>query len=833
MKHTLLFLFLITSIFSVKGQDIVQPNIVIFYADDLGWQDTPLNDIGDTVPWETPNMLSLAAEGAKFSQAYSPAPTCAPSRAAMLSGRNVIKTKLTQVSGGKLPGLTNAQAHNKLIGPYIPKRMDVEEFTIAEALSSAGYVSAHIGKWHIAGANGFPEAIHQGFNAQETGRGMHQNMGDRWTGYATDAANDPFQIDADGRPFDSVTEDALIFMDENKSEPFFMYMSTWLVHTPIQTRDSALLAYYCDKLGIDVPTGDIDFTTGGHTNPYYGAMIGTLDWSLGKVVDFLKETDDPRHPGMKLFETTYIIFSSDNGASEMDGDEIVTDNFPLDLGKTSSKEGGIRVPLVITGPEIPVNEFDNVVNGLDFFPTILSLTGTTVADSISDDFDGVDLSPLLKEESVIVADVDGNERTDLFWHYPNANDEKAKSSIRSGNYKLYKKYVDSSYEAYQLYNDDGSLNDIEEFINVIDLMPVSEKDEMIAKLEAFLTDNNARYPTWNPDYSEPDAPLPNQLLVPAVTSLSYDQDANIATTTVANSSGEAAITFATLLYKENDATQNDEWFEYEVTTINGNSISADVPENATAIAFNMIDENNFLVLSDELPIASITKITLNDVDPIQSFNPTSNQYELIGATTINGGGAYLQMRTEGGGDGARYLVKSIANTTVVCDKITFGIRSQEDDVVAVDVTIAGETQTFDYTSASTTADIDFEFDTPVTFTNTSQELEIITTALTNSAGLLPRFRIYDLTFHLGEPVGLDGVEDDNQDLYLIPNPVKAIFSLSKEVESGVLYDLYGRRVYGLNNKHTNIDVSSLETGLYFLEVTLKNGSKKSLKLLKE
>jgi len=830
MKRILLYFFLITSIFSLQAQDIDRPNIIIFYADDLGWQDTPLNDVGDLVPWETPNMLSLAAEGAKFSQAYSPAPTCSPSRGAMLTGRHPVKTKLIQVSGGDIPGSGNVSG-KKILGTYNPRRLDVDETTIAEALSPAGYVSGHIGKWHIAGPNGFPEAIHQGFDAQETARGMHRNMGDRWTGYATDDPNDEFQIDADGRPFDSVTEDALAFMEDNKSEPFFMYMATWLVHTPIQTRDLALLTYYCDVLGVDVPTEEVDFTTPGHTNPYYGAMVGTLDWSLGKVVDYLKATDDPRHPGKKLFETTYIIFSSDNGASENDGDEIVTDNFPLDLGKTSAKEGGIRVPLVITGPDIPVNEFDNVVNGLDFFPTILSLTGTTVADDLSDDFDGVDLSPLLKEEATIVADVNGNERTDLFWHYPNANDEKSKSAIRCGNYKLYKKYIDGSYEAFQLYNDDGSFNDIEEFTNIIDVMPVSEKEELIAKLESFLTGNNAEYPTWNPGYTGIDAPLPNQLIVPAVASVSYNQDNNIATATITEVPGEAVIAVATLLYKENTQAEDDEWFELEETTINGNIITAEVPQNATAIVFNMIDENNFLVLSDELAIVSVTRITLNDVDPEQPFNPTSTHFELIGATTINGGGSFLQMRTEGGGDGAKYLVKSTDNTTVLCDKITFGIRSQEDDMVAFDVTVAGETQSFDYTSTSSTADIDFDFDTPITFTNTSQELEIITTALTNSAGLSPRFRIYDLTFHLGT-VGLDDVED-GQNIGLIPNPVKDVFSLTKEVETGVLYNLYGAKTYEFNNQFQDIDISNLETGLYFLQVSLKNGGKKTLKLLKE
>ena len=243
------------------------------------------------------------------------------------------------------------------------------------------------------------------------------------------------------------------------------------------------------------------------------------------------------------------------------------------------------------------------------------------------------------------------------------------------------------------------------------------------------------------------------MLVPAVTSLSYSEDTNIATTTVANTSGEAAIAFASLLYKENTAAQNDE--------------------------------------------SSGPRIILNDVDLEQSFNPTSNHSELIGSTTTTTN--YLQMRTEGGGDGAKFLVKSTANTTVTCEKITFRIRSQEEDVVAFDVTIAGETQSFDYTSSSTTDDIYIDFDTPITFTNTSQELEVLTTALTNAGGLTPRFRIYNLTFHLGT-VGLDDVEDNGQNLNLYPNPVKDIFSLTKEVESGILYDLRGVKVYEFKNQ---------------------------------
>ena len=834
IKYTLLYFFLITLIWSVKGQDLVKPNIIIFYADDLGWQDTNLNNVGDPVLWETPNMEKLAAAGAKFSQAYSPAPTCAPSRAAMLSGRHPIKTKVTQVSGGALPGLKKAKAHSKLIGPYYPERLEEKEITIAEALSPAGYVSTHIGKWHIAGANGFPEAIHQGFDSQSTSRGMHQNMGNRWEGYATDADDDPYKIDADGRPMDSLTEDAVAFIEANKSEPFFLYMATWLVHTPIQTRDLALLTHYCEKLGIPVPTADTDITTGGQTNPYYGAMIGTLDWSLGKVIDYLEATDDPRNPGKKLFETTYIIFSSDNGASENDRNEIVADNAPLDLGKTSTKEGGIRVPLVITGPDIPVNEFDNVVNGLDFYPTILSLTGTSIDDSLFNDLDGVDLSPLLKGEATLVEQTKEGvttERTDLFWHYPNADDEKAKSAIRRGDYKLYKKYIDGSYEAYQLYNGGDNFVDIEESTDVINIMPVDIKNDMIASLEAYLTDNNAKFPTWNPDYAEADGPLENQNLVPAVTSVSYNQDTNVATAIIENTSGKAAIAKATLLYKEDGV--KEEWIESSLTTtIDGNVITADVPETATSVVFNMIDENNFLVLSEEIATVTVTQITLNDTDTEQNFNPSDVFYETVGDISIKD--KYLQAIAENGGQGANFYVKSTNNTTIVCNKVTFSVRSKQNDTSKFEVTIGGETQSFIYTSSEDRDDVEFDFSNPVSFTNESQKIEFLTTALTNSEdGITPRFRLYNIIFHVSEVLGVDDTKNNTVGLNLYPNPVKNTFSLTKEVKSGVLYNSYGAKKYEFKNKYKNIDISNLNAGLYLLQVKYNNGSIKYLKLLKE
>ena len=516
MKQFILYIFLFISVLSVKGQDIVKPNVVIFYVDDLGWQDTNLNNLGEPAPWETPNMDKLALLGAKFSQAYSPMPTCAPSRAAMLSGRNALKTGLTQVSGGEVPGLSRNNLDKKLIGPFTPLRMQDEEYTIAEALKDAGYNTGHVGKWHIAGANGFPEAIHQGFNTQFTDRGVQRGMNDRYTLSEFGVNNSNYALDEDGVPFDSVTDAAEKFLENSVAEgangdPFFLYMATWLVHTPVQTRDLALLQKIsarlvgrgelsAEDLENGIPTIKTPLTAAGEHNPFYGAMVETVDWSLGKIIDYLEATDDPRNPGKKLFETTYVIFSSDNGASEQnnvdfeDGsgnvskqEEVVADNFPLDQGKTSSKEGGVRVPLIITGPSVtPNKEYSNVVNGLDFYPTILSITGTNVADDILNDLDGIDLNPLLSGQTTTVNKADGSERTDMFFHYANANDEKSKSTIRRGDYKLYKLYIDNSYEAYRLYNGEAIV-DLEEANNIIETMPTAIKESMIAALDAHLS----------------------------------------------------------------------------------------------------------------------------------------------------------------------------------------------------------------------------------------------------------------------------------------------------------------------------------------------------------
>ena len=131
-------------------------------------------------------------------------------------------------------------------------------------------------------------------------------MNNRLEGFATDKPKDSYRLDENGFPFHQTNEDALTFIDENKDKPFFLYYATWLVHSPIHTRSKELLDKYAQKLGVDPakPTGQ---ETPGQVNPFYCAMVEELDYYLGVVINHLNETDDPRWPGHKLSENTYLI----------------------------------------------------------------------------------------------------------------------------------------------------------------------------------------------------------------------------------------------------------------------------------------------------------------------------------------------------------------------------------------------------------------------------------------------------------------------------------------------------------------------------------------------
>jgi arylsulfatase A-like enzyme len=148
-----------------------KPNIVLILTDDLGWQDVKCYDIDEPCPMETPNIDALAQGGVMFWQAYSPAPTCAPSRCAIMSGVHPARAQKTHVVGGNPP-----RPHHKTAHPMMPPgysgRMPDDEFTLADALQKEGYATGHAGKWHMAiQHNAFPDARDQGFGWSRSSRG--------------------------------------------------------------------------------------------------------------------------------------------------------------------------------------------------------------------------------------------------------------------------------------------------------------------------------------------------------------------------------------------------------------------------------------------------------------------------------------------------------------------------------------------------------------------------------------------------------------------------------------------------------------------------------------
>jgi arylsulfatase A-like enzyme len=166
-----------------------------------------------------------------------------------------------------------------------------------------------------------------------------------------------------------------------------------------------------------------------------------FDHYVGQLISHLSHTEDPRWPGHKLIENTYIIFTSDNGGMEKVPGEIITDNFPLDRGKISLEEGGVRVPLIIAGPEIKAGqESEVIVNGLDFYPTILTWTNTDKPQGVT--LDGCDLTKLLEQNprsANLVKHTNGHVRDTMVWHFPHGVAQE--STIRENGWKLIFNYM--------------------------------------------------------------------------------------------------------------------------------------------------------------------------------------------------------------------------------------------------------------------------------------------------------------------------------------------------------------------------------------------------------
>lgn len=615
----------------------LQPNIVHFLIDDLGWQDIACYRQGESV-YETPNLDRIAANGIRFTQAYSPAPTCAPSRVAYMAGQWPTHTGVYHVQGGVLARAYDPSSPR--IPPFYDARLPEQTPNIAQVLNQAGYTTGHLQKWHSGGRSaGYPGPADYGFDfgwdgdreyndpelwPPENPRHKHQYLAGIWAGmrphrladFPTYDEEDPFRMDPndDDRPFDGGVDLAVKWLDKSKDKPFFLNYATFMVHGPIGTRDRKRLEYYCEKMGIPFPTdpGPIYQGREGQKNPYYAAMVDSVDWMVGKVITYLEETDDPRNPGHKLIDNTYIIISSDNGgvtgvsvrdAEGKSGQETVTDNAPLRGGKQTPQEGGLRIPFMVQGPGIEAGRVDDsIVSLIDLFPTFMDMAQLPEEPALQ--LDGCNLFPLFKGQAQAPKLADGRIRDTLYFHYPIQN--PLASAIRKGDWKLIVHYAPEanqgeSVSLYRLQNEDGSFADLGEAVNLADRYP-DIRDDLLYDLRQHLEAYDAEIPYKNPAnprnvYAEADR-IPKLLR-------QYSEGDQL---TIHFEVGEdkAQIVDAKLIYTTNGsdllrkARNFEEWFEAPAEVLAGKAV-AKAPPGMTHGVFYLRDANGFLITTEPIP----------------------------------------------------------------------------------------------------------------------------------------------------------------------------------------------------------------------------------------
>ena len=442
-----------------------RPNIVVILADDLGWAD--LSCYGSTFH-ETPNLDELAAEGMRFTQGYASHSYCSPTRAALLTGRNPARLKITDY----IPS-------NNKVGKYLPaemrKELPLEEVTLAELLRDAGYATWHVGKWHLGHGEKFlPEK--QEFQVNIAGNQSGAPASYFW----------PYGHDMPGRKkayhgapvpglveggkqgehlCDRITHEAIKLIEKrDKARPFFLYLPFYDVHTPIQAKPELIAKYEAKAKKLRLPAPDDaervregDQAQGSglrdhlirQCNPTYAAMVETMDTNVGRLMATLDR--------LQLTDNTLVIFTSDNGGLNQHnfGKTPVTSNAPLRAGKGWLYEGGVREPWIVRLPGVtqPGSICDIPIIAADVSPTVLEICGVPARPDLH--LDGASLVPLLKGAKEPIHEA-------LHWHFPHYGNTGSGpcSSIRVGDWKLIEWFENDSVELFNLAEDMGETTDL-------------------------------------------------------------------------------------------------------------------------------------------------------------------------------------------------------------------------------------------------------------------------------------------------------------------------------------------------------------------------------------
>ncbi|QRR00257.1 sulfatase family protein [Dyadobacter sandarakinus] len=404
-RHSIFLIVPVLLLLAVPAfsQKTKQPNFIIILADDLGYGD--LGIYGHPTI-RTPNLDKMALEGTRFTQFYVAANVCSPSRAALLTGRLPVRNGVFGTSAANKVFFTNSTSG-------LPKR----ETTLAKALKGRGYQTAIVGKWHLGS---LPEFL-------PTQYGFDAYFG---IPYSNDMGRESFRTDADGKPVIAnnprlplyrntevvetepdqnlltkrFTSEVTDLITKNRSKPFFIYYASPFPHVPLHASP--------------------DFA-GKSKRGIYGDVVEELDWSVGQILNKLKE--------LKLDKNTFVVFLSDNGPWLMKSliDENGGSAGLLYEAKGSTYEGGMRVPAIAWMPGTVKTQVSSAVaTSMDLYPTILKWAGAAApADT---PLDGNDITGIFTGSA--------DKVTDIVYYYEN-NDLYA---IRKGPYKLHFK-TNASY----------------------------------------------------------------------------------------------------------------------------------------------------------------------------------------------------------------------------------------------------------------------------------------------------------------------------------------------------------------------------------------------------
>ena len=457
----LIILFLTIGLISCQvhiEKEQKSPNIILFLVDDMGWQDTsvpfyhertPFNDI-----YHTPNMERLASQGMKFTQAYSHS-VCSPTRVSLMSGMNAARHRVTNWTLRR--NATNDHVHETLelpkwnvngLQPTDSIENSVHVTTLPQILQDHGYFTIHSGKAHF-GAIGTPgeNPSNLGFDINIAGHAAggpgsyhgEKNFSAVWRN-GSPVWDVPGLDKYHGKSInltEALTIEAINALDSatKLGKPFFLYMSHYAVHAPIE-EDTRFIQKYMDQ-GMD------------QTEAKYASMVESMDKSLGDLMDYVDDNE--------LADNTIILFTSDNGglSAVARGGEPHTHNKPLSSGKGSAHEGGIREPMIVSWPGI--TEQGSSTNDYliieDFFPTILEMANVQKYNTVQQ-IDGQSFTSVLKGGKSSMED------RPLFWHFPNnwgptGPGIGATSTIRKGDWKLIYYHADQRFELFNIRKDIG------------------------------------------------------------------------------------------------------------------------------------------------------------------------------------------------------------------------------------------------------------------------------------------------------------------------------------------------------------------------------------------